>query len=197
MHIINRKRESNSQLMAKNFGITEAQFNQLVKEAVDGNCILLKFIFDNHFEVCVNYLVNFLNVNPEDAMDASMDALLDFWSKILQAKIRYGNLSFLLTKMAFQSFVKAKNIEKKLDYRCIFSTEIADVDAHCAECILVAFDGLRGTEKELLANYYIDDLSMVEIARLNSMSEVTVRKRKQRAVAAFKIEFFKRFDPEN
>ena len=186
---------SMSKLLSKNFNLTEDQFNDFLNRTFNGDHVLLKILFEEHFGICTTYLIRHLRIDEEDAMDASMDALLDFWDKILHQKIKYGNLAFLFTKMAFQSYIKSKAREKRLDLRLVKSLATEPNTEYCEQCLLKAFDTLSQTEQTLLFSYYVENITMVEFATKENMKEETIRKRKQRALKDFKAIFYKNFDP--
>ena len=91
-------------LLTKNFGLSEEEFVQLKAQLVRGDEKLFQVIFFAHFESCMNYLKHQYKVPHEKAYDVTMDALLLFRRKILEGKVRYGNLRFLFTQMAQPHF---------------------------------------------------------------------------------------------
>ncbi len=184
-----------SKLKNRNFGLTEEQFECYAKSAYEGDPIFLKILFENHFEICISYLTKYIKLNEDDARDASMAALMEFWDKLLKAKIKYGNLSFLLTKMAFQAHVKSRLREKRLDLKIVISLSETVQNEYCEECIKKAFLKLNENERKLISTYYVDNVTMAALSKLDNVKEFTLRKRKQRAVEFLKKEFFKLYDP--
>ncbi len=185
-----------SKLSSKNFGLFEDQFIVLLCRACLGDTTLLKIIFECHYDISISYLIKYLKLNEDDAMDAFMTALLLFWEKILQSKIKYGNLAFLLTKMAFQVHIKSKMHDKKLDLTILKNMSVDINDEYCEECIKKAFLKLNEADKKLLLSYYVEEIPLVDYAKKEKVNEVTIRKRKQRAADQLKQKFFKIFEPE-
>ena len=105
-NIADREMTHTSTAMSKNFGLTEATFNDLVSELEQGRETLFEQVFLTHFEDCVRYLINTYKATPEDAYDASMDAMVEFCKRLKTRQINYGNLRFLFTRMAGQIYLK-------------------------------------------------------------------------------------------
>ena len=184
-----------SELKKRNFGLTEEQFKFYVNCAINGNPIILQILFESHFDICVSYLIKYIKLNKDEASDATMNAIIEFWDKLLKSKIKYGNLSFLLTKMAFQVHVKTKLREQRLDPKTVISFAETIQNDYCEECLKQALLKLNENERNLISTYYVDDVSMADLSKLDNIKEFTLRKRKQRAVEFLKQEFFKIYDP--
>ena len=73
--------------MHKNFGLTEAAFNDLLISMQKGDNALFENIFLVHFDDCMNYLKRKYQATHEDAYDASMDTLLEFAKRLRDGKI--------------------------------------------------------------------------------------------------------------
>jgi DNA-directed RNA polymerase specialized sigma24 family protein len=187
-----------TKVIQQNFGISEQQYLYCIDQAQYGDNSLLKLVFIDQYNKCAEYLINTLNLDESEARDISMDALLKFWDKFLNSKLRYGNLKYLLTKMAFQLSVKYKvdRRKEKMNLINIHYDENSTND-YCIECLLKSFSNLKPVHQQLLQSYYIDDISMVEYAKKENVDEATIRKRKQRAVEMLKQEFYKLYTPES
>jgi len=101
-----------------NFGLSVAEFNQLAAQLADGDIQLFEQIFLSHFEFCMLYVINKYSASRDEAYDCTMDTLLDFRQKIIDGKVKYGNLRFLFTRMAGNRYVDVhyrKNREKSLE----------------------------------------------------------------------------------
>ena len=90
----------------QNFGLTEKEFNDLLRELKNDNTLLLEKIFLIQFPETVDYLMHRYRADQLSAYDATMEALLKFWQRLSDGKIRYGNMRFLFIKIAVQFLTK-------------------------------------------------------------------------------------------
>lgn len=170
--------------MSKNFGLTEATFNQLVSELEQGKDTLFEQVFLTHFEDCVKYLMNTYKASPEDAYDASMNTMLEFCRRLKAGRIAYGNLRFLFTRMAGQVYLKwAKKQNKQTDLDNFDIADVTeDIDEESYAILNKAWNALQEECKSLLEAFYYDGTTLENIALAMDKSAVAVRKQKQRCV---------------
>lgn len=76
----------------KNFGLTEASFEQMVQDLKMNDTLLFKQVFLKQFKETMNYVKREYGADHEDAHDATMDTLLEFRKLFVEGKLKYGNL---------------------------------------------------------------------------------------------------------
>lgn len=174
--------EETKRLMSKNFNLTKENFNELRIQLINGNEDLFEQIFLTHFEACKSFLLIKYKCTPEDAYDATMDTLLVFRKKIIQGSINYDNLRFLFTKMASQTLVKDLGFRKKQD-SVILQVEEENQD-HVFELktLNISWDKLGEKCKQLLKQYYYDNISLKEVAQEMDTNYIALRKQKERCI---------------
>ena len=169
----------------KNFGLSEAEFKNLQNKLFAGDEQLFEHIFLRHFEPCLTYVVN-EDKAPEDvAYDATMDAFLTFRMKVAQGKINYGNLRFLLTRMARQHYYKLAKKEQSVSLDLIQpSSEMPEVELgdSAVELLQKGWKSLGEKCKKLLYAFYYLNRELKDIAIRTNRKPEALRKQKQRCV---------------
>ena len=170
--------------MDKNFGLSEANFNVMLKELKEGNDALFEKIFLNHFQSCQIYLQRKYSASSEDAFDASMHTLLEFHDLLKAGKLAYGNLRFLFTKMATQVYLKwIKKENKTSSIEEIDLPEPHDeLDDESYMVLELAWEKLHDNCRDLLKKFYYDGITLSQIAEDNGRSSSALRKQKQRCI---------------
>lgn len=169
----------------KNFGLSEADFKDLQNKLVAGNEQLFEHIFLRHFEPCLQYVVNEDNAPEDIAYDATMDAFLTFRMKVAQGKINYGNLRFLLTRMARQHYYKRAKKEQSVSLDLIPPpSEIPEVELgdSAVELLQKGWKSLGEKCKKLLYAFYYLNQELKDIATRTDRKPEALRKQKQRCV---------------
>jgi len=100
-------------MLDKNFGLTEEEFNKMLKAMKQGNDSLFEHIYLSHYEKCVNYLVKFKHATKEQAYKATMQALLETRKELMQSKLTYQNLAYLFTNKAGKKLGKIRKLKKE------------------------------------------------------------------------------------
>ena len=173
------------QALRKNFGLTEAQFDQMNATLKQGDNRLFEQTFLAHFQDCMNYLKRNYNASHEDAYDISMDALLEFCRRLKAGKITYGNLRFLFTQMAGQMYlkwVKKQKVVGELAEIEIEATPPEEVDEEAMNALNQAWEQLGSNCKRMLRSFYYDQVALKKIAEDLGKSDVAIRKQKQRCM---------------
>ncbi len=197
--IAKQEKHYTSTAMNKNFGLTEAEFDQLLSELGQGNERLFEQVFLAHFEDCCKYLMHTYGASSEDAYDASMNTMLEFCKRLKAGKVAYGNLRFLFTRMAGQVYLKWIKKQKKHtgleDMDLMEAPEELDDESYAI--LSKAWDGLLKECQTLLEEFYYTGATLEHIASVLNRSAVAVRKQKQRCVEKLR-ELFIRFSiPES
>ena len=175
--------------MDNNFGLTERSFNDLCSELRAGDETLFEVIFLEHFNDCVLFLKKKYNIDHTIAYDVSMDTLLQFRQKLIQAKINYGNLRFLFTSMAGQIDLKTLRSKKKTEnLSSLYDSEDLEEDYLILE---KALQDLGDGCKKLLKQNIYDGLELKEIAKVYGKSAAAIRKQKERCINRLRLLFAK------
>jgi len=169
----------------KNFGLSEAAFKDLQSKLRTGDEQLFEHIFLRHFEPCLKYVVS-EDKAPEDvAYDATMDAFLTFRMKVAQGKINYGNLRFLLTRMARQHYYKRAKKENSVSLDLIqppSETPDMELGDSTVELLQKGWKSLGEKCQKLLYAFYYLNQELKDIAAKTNRKPEALRKQKQRCL---------------
>lgn len=169
----------------KNFNLSEAGFNELREKLVKGDEQLFEHIFLQHFQDCLTFVIREDKAEEDVAYDATMDAFLTFRLKLTQGKINYGNLRFLLTRMARQHYYKRAKKENSVGLDLI-QNMISDAnftsDADAMELLQRGWSTLGEKCKQLLHAFYYLGQPMKQIAARSDRKPEALRKQKQRCI---------------
>lgn len=174
----------------KNFGLSLDEFNNLLEALGRGDDQMFKTIFFAHFDDCISYVQRNYGANYDDAYDATMEATLDLRLRLLDGKITYGNLRFLLTKMATQFYVRMK---KEFQSTTIEESDIKEVDQINEEDVLKlekAWSRLGEDCQSLLSMNFYSNMKLSAIAEDTGKPATAVRKQKERCLKKL-MEYFK------
>jgi len=172
-------------LEQKNFNLGEAEFNELREKLIKGDEHLFEHIFLQHFEACLNFVVREDSAEEDVAYDATMDAFLTFRQKLIQGKINYGNLRFLLTRMARQHYYKRAKKETSVDLDLIQSLIVDEnftKDTDAMDLLQRGWSTLGDKCKKLLYSFYYLSEPLTKIASRTNRKPEALRKQKQRCV---------------
>ncbi|MEO1514041.1 MAG: sigma-70 family RNA polymerase sigma factor [Bacteroidota bacterium] len=183
------------QAALKNFGLSEAAFNDMLRQLQQGDKSLFEKIFLSHFQDCRNFLKYRYKASDEDAYDASMEAMLTFCKRLKEGKIAYGNLRFLFTRMAGQIYLKW--IKKQLPQESIEGLEIPEkpeeLDRESMAILNIAWSKLCQDCSGLLKAFYYEGIPLKDIASLRGKSASAIRKQKQRCMEKLQTLFAEHF----
>lgn len=181
--------------LARNFDLSEEQFEQLKEQLSQGDETLFRTIFLAHFESCINYLRNEYNLQHERAYDITMDALLLFRRRLLEGKIKYGNLRFLFTQMASHIYLKqvsrSPSQQLKSEVQALLHEEKYALDTDELQLLHKAWNLLGAKCKELLKRFYYHKATLKEIAEEQLKPAGSLRKEKQRCVGKLREHYNK------
>lgn len=159
---------------------------ELTNKLTLGDQSLFELIFLSHFKDCYNFLLQEDGASADLAYDATMEALYNFRCKVESGKIKYGNLRFLLTRMARQYYYKRLRKEHNDSIEEIRGLIEEEEDASFEEDTFVllrtAWLSLGDECKKLLHAFYYQNSTLLAIASTTKQSYTVVRKRKQRCV---------------
>lgn len=179
-------------LKKKNFGLTEQAFQKMVSALKEGNNEFYERSFLAHFGDCCNYLQQRYKADQEDAYDATMETMLVFCNRLKAGKIRYGNIRFLFTQMAGQTYLSWKKKAQKItNLENIDLPEVLPekIDQETRKMLADAWGNLGKPCQQLLKDFYYEDLPSKEIAKKLDRSDAAVRKQKQRCIEKLRAIF--------
>ena len=183
---------------ARNFGLTPDAFEELVRRLQQGDQQLFKTIFLAHFEECQLYLRRQKQISAELAYDLTMDAMLLFRRKLVDGKIKYGNMRFLFTQMANQLFLKSlrgKPHMTTLNGLEYFEEEVSPFQKEEMAAFNKAWSKLCEECSGLLKKLYYSKASSQEIAVESQKTAASIRKKKQRCVEKLRSYFAEYYTP--
>lgn len=177
---------------SQNFNLTETQFEDLIEELKDGNDELFRGVFLSHFESCMSYLMKRCSISYDDAYDLSMDTLLVFRQRCIAGKISYGNLRFLYTQMAYQSFLKSKQ-KAKIEVEEEYVKDHSEIIVQDEERAILdkAWVHLGDKCKQLLIEVFYENMPMASLAEEYNKNAAAIRKQKQRCIEQLRLLFKK------
>lgn len=177
----------------KNFGLTEASFEKLVADLRKNDTYFFEQVFLKQFEETMSYLRREYKSDYEDAYDATMDTLIEFRSRFVDGKLRYGNLRFLFTKMASQILLRnqKKNVASDIDGVAFLTEEIdtPSIDPEELNLLSKAWKTLGDSCKQLLTRHFYGKMKLSEIAEETQKSPASIRKQKERCIKHLKDQF--------
>ena len=178
----------------KNFGLTEDAFAELRDKLNQGDQSLFEHVFLAHFKDCMAYVMREDGAAEDIAYDATMDAFLAFRDGVARRKISYGNLRFLLTRMARQYYYKKTKKEATSSLEDLKDLPVQP-DVVLEESLLglleKAWKFLGEECKQLLRAFYHQGQSFKEIAIAKKRKEAALRKQKQRCIETLRTEALK------
>jgi len=179
--------------MAKNFGITESEFDNLISLLKTQETAFFERVFLSHFNDCVSYLMKNYKALYNDAYDATMDTMLVFRERLVQGKISYGNLRFLFTQMASQVyFRKMKSFKsKEIQQSDMLIDEEEEFHEKDLSILEKSWPELGEACRELLSSHFYGNIKLIEIATEKGVSSATIRKQKERCMNRLRLIFMK------
>lgn len=175
----------------QNFGMTEMAFEQMLQQLQKGDESLFEQIFLAHVADCIRFLKNKYSVQHELAYDATLDTLLTFRKRLLDGKVRYGNMRFLFTQMAGQVLLRSlkKGTVEASETLLADLPEEEGVDESLFQLLDQAWDMLGANCSQLLKAFYYQKQQLKAIAEAQNKSEAALRKQKQRCLEKLRTNF--------
>ena len=89
----------------KNWGLTEAEFQQLILDLDKGNESQFHSIFIKNFEKYRNYILSDINISYDDASDAVTEAFVKMHRFLTERRVEYGNLKADTLRIARKEYL--------------------------------------------------------------------------------------------
>lgn len=182
------KAKDKGDVSLKNFGLTESEFKELSEKLNNGNELLFETTFMTHFELAMTYLMNTNGASHDDAYDIVMNVLIEFRKRILDGKVKYGNLKFMFTQMCVQRYKREK--AKKLDteeYTYISQYEEHVIDEEVYELLDKSMDKLGERCQQIIEAVYYSKISYKLLAEQYEVTAANLRKQKERCMTKLKM----------
>ena len=184
------KAEQRDTNMNKNLGLTEKRFYELVENLKQGNEKLFEIAFKNLSKEGLKSLRIKYKHDPGIAKDVVVDTLLTFRKRLIDGKIKYGNLKFLYLQMLSQEYLRQLKREPKhqaLDSISRFkksdiNSEEENQKQKQFQILDSAFNKLEKPCRIILELFYKKHTKISQIAKEFGVSDVVLRKRKQRCL---------------
>lgn len=175
----------------KNFGLSALVFEEMQSKLRAGDESLFEHIFLSQFQETVKELSKRLHIHPSKAHDVGMDTLLIFRKKLIEDKIKYGNLNFLFFQMGKQIFIQGLRKNKRTrKVEMLSAKKYAEGNEIDRETLIglmnSVWDHLGEQCKKILEGFYYDNMNMKSLADMLNKSEVAIRKQKQRCIGHLK-----------
>jgi len=176
--------------MKKNLGLNEKQFNELVSRLKKGDDALFELAYKKLVEDNIELLKNRYKIEDFDAKDATLNALFSLKKKLLDGKIRYDNIRFIFSKMAYHEYIllmraRERSLNPEGKVISIYtkdgegSLEFTEDDF---ESLKIAMSKLDKICLKIIKSVFYTQLKLKEIAAVLKMSYDNIRKKKQRCL---------------
>lgn len=159
----------------KNWGLTEAGFQQLIQDLESGYEKTFHAIFTKHFTQYRNYLRKDMQISYDDASDAITEAFVKMHRFIVEKRVEYGNLEAYTLRIARNEYLmllrKRKQMpESDTDFERLDIID-EEYDDSTMEHFEKAFQYLGTDCKDLLKRHYFEKSSHREIGQALNISE--------------------------
>ena len=172
----------NEENKSKNLGLTKKEFNDMLSRLIDGDETLIEKIYLKQCKTCMTNLIRAYTCTHEEAYESTIDALYELRKDLIRNKVMYGNLVSYFNRRAALVLFKKKRKTKidtiSLDFDMDFSEEVESdmVDEDVKEIIKNAISKL-GTEcRQIIRQFYFNEIKLEEIATELNKNHATVRK---------------------
>ena len=168
--------------LKKNLGMTRTRFSEMLYALKEGDESLFENIFLAHYKECVKYIKRRFKASHEDAYDVTMETLIDFRNRLIQNKVEYGNIRFLITQMASQKYTRwiRKNTRSWDEDR--LRPEDDQMSEDDLELLDKAWKKLGEECRYILQRFYYEEITLKEMAPDLNKSPAALRKQKERCI---------------
>lgn len=172
--------------------MNEKEFKSLREELINGNTQSLEFIFNKHAQYCISNLKRRYNCTQEVAEDLFMDAILNFRDKVVEDKLdtvkNVRNYIYTTCTNMYKARVSKEKSQKNKKYdlqNTFYSSHQEDYltkviqnqnQEEIKKLSLEAFAQLSDSCQKIIHMFYVQELSMQEIAEILGYSNANVAK---------------------
>ncbi|MEQ8476071.1 MAG: sigma-70 family RNA polymerase sigma factor [Fulvivirga sp.] len=179
--------------------VNQDELNHLRAEMLGGNNSGLSKIFESCAEYCIRGLMKKTNITKEDAEDILIESVMNFREKLIDKRLSYiTNIKAYIFKTCYNMYLARIETEKRWRRkmsdieRFYYDTDMSDkgdFDHERMNATKHAWSQLSEKCRDIISYFYIDKLSMTEIAELLNLGNADVAKTsKSRCYKKFVIE---------
>lgn len=172
----------------KNFGLTEAEFTELYDKLISGDELFFETTFMTHFKPAMKYLMNTHGAIHDDAYDIVMNVLIEFRKRVIDGKVKYGNLKFMFTQMCVQRYKRDKG--KKLDtehYAYLNQYEDHVIDEEAFTLLDNAMNKIGEQCRQIIEDVYYGKIAYKVLSEKYKVTAANLRKQKERCLTKLKM----------
>ncbi|MEO0555742.1 MAG: sigma-70 family RNA polymerase sigma factor [Bacteroidota bacterium] len=164
----------------------QQELNSLIKQLkeVDNSC--LKAIYESCAEHCIRKLTLETNISQEEAEDTFIDAIMNFREKLIGDKIDHLiSEKAYIYKTCYNMYLvrleQTKRWNRKLsDIEMLYygaqGKDDSEFDQNMLDATKSAWNRLSEKCKDIISYFYVDKISMTEIAELMGLNNADVAK---------------------
>lgn len=176
--------------------VNQIELDLLRAEILRGNNSGLSKIFESCAEYCIRGLMKKTNVTKEDAEDIFIESVMNFREKLIDNKLSYlTSIKAYIFRTCYNMYLAKIETEKRWQRkisdieRYYYSSNKGSFDEERMNATKHAWSQLSEKCKDIISYFYIDKLSMTEIAELLNLGNADVAKAsKSRCYKKFVIE---------
>lgn len=177
-----------------NLGLTKREFDLLQIALKNGDESLIEKMYLSNMKNTIGIIIKRTQCKKEEAYQASMEALLEIRSDLLNDRIRYGNLKSYFTTRAIKIFYKSKSKKKIVQSKLTPEMEFIDdskfeeslIERDLNRIIRKSINKLGPDCQSILKWHYYQNQKMSEIAIRLEKSHEAVRKQASRCRTTLK-----------
>ena len=159
----------------KNWGLTEAEFQQLILDLDKGNERQFRGIFTKNFAKYRNYIKSDMNISYDDASDAVTEAFVKMHRFLTERRVEYGNLEAYTLRIARNEYLMLLRKRKQLPETDADFERLDIIDEEYDDSTMEHFEkafGHLGTDcRDLLKLHYFEKKAHREIGQTLNISE--------------------------
>ena len=182
----------------RNFGLTQAQFDDLTERLRQGDESLFETLFVNHFKSCQSILIKKYGSPQEEAYDSVMWAMLKMRHLLLDGKVEYGNLESYMIRMSVNKYLKKQERNREFPTEILPESILEQDEGYDAATLAIlnhAWQKMGDKCQELLKGFYYDKHELKQLTiLLGDSSEANTRKKKERCLIELRGLFFRFYE---
>jgi RNA polymerase sigma factor (sigma-70 family) len=167
--------QNNQSMEDKNWGLTEAGFQQLIAHLDKGDERQFQRIFTKNFAKYRNYIKSDMNISYDDASDAVTEAFVKMHRFLVERRVEYGNLMSYTLRIAKNEYLMLLRKRKQLPETDADFDKLDIIDEEYDDSTMEQFEkafGLLGTDcRDLLKLHYYEKKAHREIGQTLNISE--------------------------
>jgi RNA polymerase sigma factor (sigma-70 family) len=159
----------------KNWGLTEADFQQLIANLEKGDERQFRSVFTKHFAKYRNYIKSDMNISYDDASDVVTEAFVKMHRFLIEKRVEYGNLASYTLRIAKNEYLMLLRKRKQLPETHTDFDKLDRVDEEYDDSTMEQFEkafGHLGNDcRDLLKLHYYEKKAHREIGQTLNISE--------------------------